>query len=143
MLKKIFIILGILLVGAVIVHLVRVEVTNTVWKKSAVLNINAGEMSYYPIRFVIPRAIEFIISTKNSREVNFIILTEKQFEISMKSGQLPEANNLIYMRRFSGKFREIVGPLKAGKYYSVIGNPYADSSLVVTITTRLLNKYDK
>jgi hypothetical protein len=31
--KRIFIILGILLVGAVIAYLARVEVTNTVWEK--------------------------------------------------------------------------------------------------------------
>lgn len=141
--KRIFIILGVLLVGAVIAYLARVEVTNTVWEKSIVLNINSGEMVCYPIRFVIPRTIEFLIIPENSSEIGFVILTEKQFEVSMRSGKLPRVDDLVCMKTFSGTFQELIGPLKEGKYYAMVMNSHNEPSLAVSITIRLLNKYYK
>jgi hypothetical protein len=86
--------------------------------KSIVVNINSGEMVCYPIRFVIPRTIEFLILPENSDESDFVILAEKQFEVSMRSGKLLKVDDLIYMETFSGTFQELIGPLNEGKYYA-------------------------
>ena len=142
MAKKIFILFIVLVVGGIIINNVRVEVTNTVWEKKMDLLVKAGQMNYLPVQFVIPRAVEFTLSTHSDKGGVFVVLTTEQFEIFHKSGIPPQASDSICRERFSGTLHKIIGPLKEGKYYAVIGNDSNDV-LPVSIISRVLNKYEK